>query len=888
MHRHIAFSGRRSSRLTAELFAARALVVVATLATVVTASTLTITNTSAASTPTLAGIVNTYEAVTAISGPTLTLDGVRTGAPTPFTAGDQVLVIQMTGTNPAATTSSLGAYEVATVGAATGTSLTLTASLSRTYVPATEHVQVVRMVGGPGVATLGGTVTALPWNGRTGGVVALAASQVNLGGLAIDVTGDGFTNAAVPNQSVLTGNAVAAGATSGRGASGSAGLSLAGNGSGQGGGGVGGAGGAGGTSASNGGSIGGGNSPAGSSAVAIGTNGGAGAPQSIGQTAFGGSGGGGGVIGGGGGGGGGNSLVSAPGGGGGVSGGGGGGHAGVTSTNLDGGGGGGVGSVGNGADGQPGGWLFSDGSAGGGGGSYGGGGASGGLQGLLTSGSGGGGGGSWTGGGAGGAGNTALLGSVGGSGNAAVGTTIPDSANYLNDTDPRLIMGGAGGRGSSDSGSLAGGAGGGIVFLQTGSLVGGGTVRANGGAGLTPTSGVHSGSGGGAGGQIRVIDTGSIATGLKVTADGGAAGRPSGSLFGSGAPGGGGGAGGVWLEIPSAAKACGTDANAIGVQTSVAGGASPRALITGVGGGNGGTGLVCASDATTYAVGDQVWQDRNADGIQEVGEPGVPGVTVTLSSATTGAVVATTVTDSAGRYLFDRLPTGSYRVAFGLPANCAYTVTGRGGPTTDSDADPFSGITPPISLAPGGANLRSPVAGDGSVQASSLNPTVDAGLVCSTSSTTLLGGYVRGALTDLQLTQTSVFDGASGAAVLSAGLDGQSTSLLLEATGVSTAGAGQTFAARLNFGRCIVGFPLAAGMTYNTDLLQGHFPPVVSPQTEAWLDLSVNSSGQAIATTTVPFIPSAAARSIVIYSGPTAASGLPTGAEVACVPLVIG
>ena len=36
--------------------------------------------------------------------------------------------------------------------------------------------------------TLAGTVAALPWNGRVGGVVALAADQIDLAGQAIDVS----------------------------------------------------------------------------------------------------------------------------------------------------------------------------------------------------------------------------------------------------------------------------------------------------------------------------------------------------------------------------------------------------------------------------------------------------------------------------------------------------------------------------------------------------------------------------------------------------------------------------------------------------------------------------------------------------------------------------
>ena len=249
-------------------------------------------------------------------------------------------------------------------------------------------------------------------------------------------------------------------------------------------------------------------------------------------------------------------------------------------------------------------------------------------------------------------------------------------------------------------------------------------------------------------------------------------------------------------------------------------------------------------------------------------------------------------TDGSGHYLFDRLPAGSYRLGFGLLPGCTYTVTGRGDVTTDSDPDPFNGLTAPLSLTAGAADLRAPVAGDGPVQASSIDPTVDAGLVCSTSSLTQLGGYTRDQFTDLQVAQSSVFDGASGVAVLSAGTDGQSTSLLLAATGIGTGGVGQTYAARLNFGKCIAGFPQAAGVTYNTDLLNGTIPPLVSPRTEVWLDLPVTASGtgsgQAIASTTVPFIPSSAARSVVVYTGPTVSTGLPTGVAAACLPLVIG
>lgn len=79
-------------------------------------------------------------------------------------------------------------------------------------------------------------------------------------------------------------------------------------------------------------------------------------------------------------------------------------------------------------------------------------------------------------------------------------------------------------------------------------------------------------------------------------------------------------------------------------------------------------------DAGLYrpvAVGDFVWYDVNSDGVQDAGEPGIPGVTVTLDDAgldgafgtaddVTGA--AARQTSGAGAYLFANLRPGAYRV----------------------------------------------------------------------------------------------------------------------------------------------------------------------------------------------------------------------------------
>ena len=70
------------------------------------------------------------------------------------------------------------------------------------------------------------------------------------------------------------------------------------------------------------------------------------------------------------------------------------------------------------------------------------------------------------------------------------------------------------------------------------------------------------------------------------------------------------------------------------------------------------------------AIGDFIWYDANTDGIQNVGEPGIPNITVALF--TTGAdnisgngddvLVDNTVTDADGGYLFRNVKPGVYNV----------------------------------------------------------------------------------------------------------------------------------------------------------------------------------------------------------------------------------
>lgn len=101
-------------------------------------------------------------------------------------------------------------------------------------------------------------------------------------------------------------------------------------------------------------------------------------------------------------------------------------------------------------------------------------------------------------------------------------------------------------------------------------------------------------------------------------------------------------------------------------------------------------GLIATSQANG-TVGDRVWNDLNADGVQDAGEPGVSGVTVRLIDVGAGSF-RTTVTSSSGLYQFAAVPPGDYQVEFVPPANALAAPRDAGGnDATDSDADASTG-----------------------------------------------------------------------------------------------------------------------------------------------------------------------------------------------------
>jgi len=105
------------------------------------------------------------------------------------------------------------------------------------------------------------------------------------------------------------------------------------------------------------------------------------------------------------------------------------------------------------------------------------------------------------------------------------------------------------------------------------------------------------------------------------------------------------------------------------------------------------------------AIGDFVWFDDNRDGIQDLGEPGVPGVTVHLMDCA-GNILATDVTDADGLYLFSDLEPGDYNIHFVLPAGYFISPQDQGlNNAVDSDADVTTGLTICTTLEGGETDL---------------------------------------------------------------------------------------------------------------------------------------------------------------------------------------
>lgn len=107
----------------------------------------------------------------------------------------------------------------------------------------------------------------------------------------------------------------------------------------------------------------------------------------------------------------------------------------------------------------------------------------------------------------------------------------------------------------------------------------------------------------------------------------------------------------------------------------------------------------------TASLGDRLWYDRNHNGQQDSGELGIGDVGVYLYDAQQ-SLVDVQITDADGLYAFSGLPAGVYVIQFEEPDGYAFTKLRQGGnAAVDSDADPNTGETPPITLTTGADDM---------------------------------------------------------------------------------------------------------------------------------------------------------------------------------------
>jgi Cu/Zn superoxide dismutase len=153
-------------------------------------------------------------------------------------------------------------------------------------------------------------------------------------------------------------------------------------------------------------------------------------------------------------------------------------------------------------------------------------------------------------------------------------------------------------------------------------------------------------------------------------------------------------------------------------------------------------------------------------------------------------------------------------------------------------------------------------------------------------------GYYSGALTDYTTNPSTttypnvkadIFKGARASAVM-IGMDGKSF-FRLRVTGINAKDG--VYGVHLHQGTCAAGDFNLAGPHYNVtwDPIKLAITGDINKTTEVWLDLDVDSDGDARSTATVSFIPEGK-RSIVLHALPTATDGT-AGPRLACLPFNI-
>lgn len=201
------------------------------------------------------------------------------------------------------------------------------------------------------------------------------------------------------------------------------------------------------------------------------------------------------------------------------------------------------------------------------------------------------------------------------------------------------------------------------------------------------------------------------------------------------------------------------------------------------------------------SLGDRVWLDINANGIQDPGEAGVEGIEVRLLTSQ-GDFLRSTVTDGNGYYLFVELVEGEYIVEFVLEPGSPYAFTTPfqgGNSEEDSNADPVTGQSDVIVLQPD-THLRD----------------VDAGLVHLTASVRISkeGVFVPGTLDPWAF--CNVFGSAHAFNAL---IFGDFAPVGGDSEGRLAVGGNATFVGGYSVGYVVEGHPIPEQFDGTTDML---------------------------------------------------------------------
>lgn len=107
----------------------------------------------------------------------------------------------------------------------------------------------------------------------------------------------------------------------------------------------------------------------------------------------------------------------------------------------------------------------------------------------------------------------------------------------------------------------------------------------------------------------------------------------------------------------------------------------------------------------TASLGDYLWTDQNKNGLQDAGENGISGKTVLLKNAAGTTTLATTTTDSYGKYKFNNLAPGTYTLKFpGVSSMVAAPALVGSNMSINSKPDPLT-MAYGVTLAPNENNL---------------------------------------------------------------------------------------------------------------------------------------------------------------------------------------